>query len=84
MSDELLDHYREYGVPQTHHVYSRSEDGAIHDETFSQMESLSDFEAGSFYIQPKEKPKLKTVWRTRDIFADRPPPKESKPKPWRK
>lgn len=84
MSDELLDRYREYGAPQTHHVYSRSEDGTIRDETFSQMESLSDFESGAFYVKPKEKPKLKTVWRTRDICADRPPPKESKPKPWRK
>lgn len=70
MSDELLDHYREYGVPQTHHVYSQSEDGAIRDETFSQMESLSDFESGAFYVQPKEKPKFKTVYRTRDIYAD--------------
>ena len=80
MSDELLDHYREYGPPDTHHVYSRSEDGAIRDETFSQMESLSDFESGAFYVQPKEKPKLKTVWWTRDICADRPPPKDT----WRK
>ena len=70
MSDELLDHYREYGLPKTHHVYSQSEDGTIRDETYAQMESLSDFEAGSFYIQPKEKPKLKTVYRTRDIYAD--------------
>lgn len=72
MSDELLDHYREYGVPQTHHVYAQSEGGAIHDETYAQMENLSDFEAGSFYLQPKEKPKLKTVYRTRDIYADLP------------
>lgn len=78
MSDELLDRYREYGVPQTFHVYARSDNGAIHDETFAQMENLSDFESGSFYVQPKEKPKLKTVYRTRDIYADKPPPKTSK------
>lgn len=62
---EFLDayrHYREYGV-QTFHVYSQSQNGAIHDETYAQMGNLSDFEAGSFYNKPKEKPKLKTHWR---------------------
>ena len=78
MRDELLDHYHEYGLPKTHHVYAQSEDGMIHDETFAQMENLSDFESGSFYVYPTKKPKLKTVYRTRDIYANKPPPKTGK------
>lgn len=84
MSDELLDHYREYGKPPTHRVYAQSEDGAIREETYAQMESLSDFEARSFYVQPKEKPKLKTTYRKRDICADAPRKKKDKLGPWRK
>lgn len=64
MDDDLLDHYREYGKPPTHHVYAQREDGVVTDETFAQMESLSDFEAGSFYVKPKKPPKL-SGWKSR-------------------
>ena len=63
MSDEFLDHYRECGRPQTHHVYAHKDDGAITDETFAQMESLSDFETGSFYLPPDPNRKLIKRWR---------------------
>ena len=64
MGDELLEHYREHGRPQTHRVYAQAEDGTVTDETFAQMESLSDFEAGAFYVAPKKKQELITRWRT--------------------
>lgn len=78
MSDELLDHYREYGVPQTYHVYSQSQDGAIHDETYAQMESLSDFETGSFYAAPKKPQPLKSAYRSGRYFLDPPAPPRRK------
>jgi hypothetical protein len=65
MSDDLLDYYREYGPPPAHPCsYSEKEDGTIRiDSAMDGAACISDFSEVGFYVEPKEKPKLKHYWR---------------------
>lgn len=85
MADDLVDYHREYGTPPRQCAYAENGDGSIRISNMENAACLSDFSDADFFVQPKKKPKLKTVWRTRDICADMPRSKKnSKLEPWRK
>lgn len=63
MSDDLAAYHREYGAPPRQCAYSQNEDGSVRIANMENAACLSDFSELGFYIQPKEKPKLKTYWR---------------------
>lgn len=63
MKDELLEHHREYGAPQKRCSYTKREDGSVAIRSMDGADCLSDFSQLGFYVEPKEKPKLKTHWR---------------------
>lgn len=81
MSDELLDHWREYGVPKRQCSYDKQDNGSVRIENMDGACCLSDFSNLDFYRTPKDPPKL-SGWR----WHNPPPPPKPKPKiePWRK
>ena len=63
MGDELIERHREYGKPPSSCDSRKREDGTVVLSTPVEADCLADFSELAFFVEPKEKPKLKTTWR---------------------
>lgn len=74
MGEDLLAQYRARRTPPRQRcLYFENEDGSIRIANMYSADCLSDYSDLSFFVKPKNKPKMKTEWRKSDICADVPP-----------